>query len=220
MPRGLLVDFGGVLTTPVFAAFEVFAREEGLDPAALLTTMRDVVAAEGNLFHRVERGDIDTDEFEAAFAALIAERLGVIVAAPGLKTRMFAAAGPDEAMLDVLRIARATGVRTGLVSNSWGVTNGGYPLDQFPELFDTIVISGEVRLRKPQREIYLLAAKRIACEPADCVFVDDFRVNVEGAEAAGMAGVHHTDTATTIRRLEELLGVPLSQPGSARGGAG
>ncbi|MGH2829744.1 MAG: HAD family phosphatase, partial [Actinomycetota bacterium] len=120
MRKGLLVDYGGVLTTPVFGAFETFARGEGIDPAELLTMMRDIVRVEGNLFHRVERGDIDTDEFERDLASAIAERFGTSIPADGLKTRLFAAAAPDEAMLAALRAARGAGIRTGLVSNSWG----------------------------------------------------------------------------------------------------
>lgn len=210
MPKGLLVDFGGVLTTSVLDAFEAFAHGEGLDPGSLASMMRDTMGKPDNFFLRVERGAIDTPDFEIEFAAAIEESLGIAVPPKGLKSRLFARSRPDEAMLNALRAARAAGVHTALVSNSWGVKEGGYPVHQFDELFDATVISGEVGLRKPDPEIYLLAAQRAGCAPADCVFVDDFAVNVEGARAVGMEAIHHRDANTTIPELERILGVTLS----------
>ncbi|HEX9696225.1 MAG TPA: HAD family phosphatase [Actinomycetota bacterium] len=209
MTRGLLVDFGGVLTTSVIDSFAEFARAEGLDPSALASAMRDAMSDADSFFLRVERGHIDTPDFEVAFAELIEARLGIAVAASGLKSRLFAASMPSEPMLHALRCARAGGVRTALVSNSWGVTEGGYPVHRFDELFDATVISGDVGLRKPEPEIYLLAAERAGVEPAECVFVDDFAINVDGAVATGMSGILHRDVDTTIEQLERFLGLPL-----------
>ncbi len=110
-------------------------------------------------------------------------------------------------MVDAVRHARAAGIRTALVSNSWGVHR--YPHDLFEELFDGVVISGEERIRKPATRMYELGAER-AGVPADrCVFVDDLPFNLTPAEELGMATVHHTSAETTIPELERLLGVPL-----------
>ena len=136
---------------------------------------------------------------------------GKDVAPTGLKRRMFAEVKPDEAMWAAVRSARAAGVRTGLLSNSWGGRD--YPLDELRSIFDSIVISGEVGLRKPDPDIYLFAAKQ-AGVPADaCVFVDDFSVNVKGAEAVGMSGILHRDARATIERLEDLFGLSLETSG-------
>jgi epoxide hydrolase-like predicted phosphatase len=110
-------------------------------------------------------------------------------------------------MVHAVIALRKAGIKTALVSNSWG--GYGYPRETFDEMFDAVVISGEVGLRKPQPEIYLMAAGRIGLQPSDCVFVDDFRVNVEGAEAIGMTGILHRDPAKTIEDLERLFEVPL-----------
>ena len=113
-------------------------------------------------------------------------------------------------MIGAVRSARERGVKTGLISNSWGL--GIYeraPVD----LFDATVISGDVGMHKPQPEIYLLACERLGVEPVESVFVDDLRENVEGAEAVGMTGVLHRDSAATIARLEELLGATLTRRG-------
>ena len=80
-------------------------------------------------------------------------------------------------------------MKTGLISNSWG--RGRYDRDAFGELFDGVVISGEVGLYKPQPEIFALGAERVGLDPAQCVFVDDLVENCEGAEAVGMTAVLH-----------------------------
>ena len=91
-------------------------------------------------------------------------------------------------MVGAVRAAKEAGLKTGLISNSWGL--GIY--DRAPvDLFDATVISGDVGLRKPQPEIYLLACQRLGVEPAECVFVDDLRENCAGAGAVGMTGVLH-----------------------------
>lgn len=203
--KGLLIDYGGVLTTSVLDAFAAFARMEGLEPEALGSAMRAVLSQPDNLFHSVEVGEIDTDEFEILLANEIGMRCGIPVEPVGLKMRLFAAATADDRMLGMLRAARAQGIKTCLVSNSWGITGGGYPVDAFPELFDATVLSGEVQMRKPDAQIYLLAAERIGVDPKECVFIDDFKINVEGAEAVGMTGIHHKDTDETVLKLEALF---------------
>src|ERR671915_155009 len=103
--------------------------------------------------------------------------------------------------------ARRQGIRTGLLSNSMGTAR--YDRASFPELFDGVVISGEVGLHKPQPEIFLLGAERAGVEPEECVFVDDLRQNCEGAEAVGMTAILHRGADRTLPELERLLGVEL-----------
>jgi putative hydrolase of the HAD superfamily len=201
--RALLVDFGGVLTTNVFESFRAFCREEGLDPDAFLNLFRSDPEAIGDL-RRVERGELDEDEF----ARLIGPRLGVRDTT-GLVDRLFARIEPDGEMVGAVKRARAGGVKTGLVSNSMG--SGRYDRDSFPELFDAVVISGEVGTHKPEPEIYRLAAERLDLAPGDCVFVDDLRENCEGAEAVGMTAVLHRGAERTLPELERLLEVDLRQ---------
>ena len=154
------------------------------------------------LLRGLETGELDEAGFEPRFAKLLG-----IDAHEGLIDRLFGGLGPDERMIGAVRAARAAGIKTGLISNSWGL--GIY--DRAPvDLFDETVISGDVGLHKPQREIYELACERLAVTPGDCVFVDDLRENVEGAEAAGMTAILHRDSTETVAQLEELLGVPLA----------
>jgi epoxide hydrolase-like predicted phosphatase len=199
--KGLLVDFGGVLTTNVFESFQAFCAAEGLAPGAVRDRFRADPEAQRLLFE-LEEGRLSEEEFEPLFAAV----LGVAEPAQ-LIDRLFAGMRPDEEMLGAVAAAKRAGVRTGLVSNSWG--KGRYDRARFPELFDGIVISGEVGMRKPLPEIYALGAESIGLPPEECVFVDDLPPNLKPAAQLGMATVHHVTAAETIPQLEELLGVSL-----------
>ncbi len=200
-----------MLTTPVRESFAAFARDEGIDPEALWRCMRDVARTDEDPFTLVETGKIALDEFDQRLASLFNDVLGSAIASENLKVRLFSRVGQDDAMIGAVRRARVQNVPTGLISNSWGGNygEGGYQREMFDELFDNVVISGEVGLRKPQPEIYLLAAERLKAEPADCVFVDDFQINADGATAVGMHGIQHRTADETIPQLEEFLGVSL-----------
>ena len=198
--RGLLIDWGGVLTSSLFESFSAFCELEGLAPETLAQRFRgDPTCRE--LLISLETGQISEEDFEPQLAATLG------LGAPGLIDRMFAGSGPDEAMIAAVRAARAADIRTGLISNSWGTRR--YPRELLTELFDGIVISGEVGIRKPAPEMYALGAQRIGVEPERCVFVDDLPFNLEPAADLGMATVHHRTAEQTIAELEELLAVEL-----------
>jgi epoxide hydrolase-like predicted phosphatase len=195
---GLLVDFGGVLTTSVWDSFADFCRRNGLAADAVRSMFRDDPAALAEL-RQLETGRTTEDEFERRFA----DRLG-LDDAEDLIDSMFRGMRPSERMVAAVRAARDSGVRTGLVSNSWSTSH--YDRSFLAELFDAVVISADVGLHKPQPEIYLLASKRLGIDPARCVFVDDLRENCAGAEAVGMTAILHREVDATVAQLEELLG--------------
>jgi putative hydrolase of the HAD superfamily len=200
---GLLVDYGGVLTTNVWDSFRAFCDAEGIDRNEVKTAFRENPEAR-TLLRRLEAGELDEDSFAPLFGPILGVREDRY---KGLVDRLFSGMQPEQAMIDALPIARAAGVKTGLISNSWG--RGRYDRDAFGRLFDGVVISGEVGLYKPQPEIFRLGAERVGLEPTQCVFVDDLVENCEGAEAVGMTAVLHRGADGTLERLEELLGVKL-----------
>ena len=198
--RGLLVDYGGVLTTDVFASFSTFCAREGLPSDAVKRLFHTDPAAH-ELLVGLEEGTLSDEEFEERFAALLGVR------PEGLIERMLGNASSDVAMLDAVRAARRHGIRTGLISNSWGVSR--YDRVLLDELFDGVVISAEVGMRKPSTEIYALGARAVDLEPSQCVYVDDLPGNLKPARALGMATVHHRETSATIAELSRMLAVPL-----------
>ncbi len=229
--RGLIVDWGGVLTPSLDAAMAAWARTDGVDfehfrdvmrawlgprpgldddapdtPVAVLEQAPDAGSAGSSPVHRLERGELAPAEFEQQLAERLAER-GSPVPARGLLDRMLAGLVElDAGMLGIVRRAQAAGVRTALLSNSWG---DHYPAELFDGLFDAVVISGRVGMRKPDAEIFRHTAELLGLEPAECVMVDDLPHNVRGAVAAGMVAVQHTATDSTRAELEVLLDLPL-----------
>jgi len=202
MRRALIVDFGGVLTTNVFESFSAFSEAEGLEPDAVRKLFRE--RGEGlDLLRRLERGEIELDEFSERFGPLLGVR-----ETDGLVERLFAGVAADERMVDAVRRIRQSGKPTGLISNSWG--GASYDRVVIDELFDAVVISGEVGLNKPEPEIFRLGAERLGVPPEECVFVDDLRENCDGAEAVGMTAILHRGADGTLPELERLLGIELS----------
>jgi putative hydrolase of the HAD superfamily len=200
--RGLLVDYGGVLTTSPFDSFAEFCAQEGVPFETLTRALRSDRRCR-ELLIGVETGRLPEEEFEARLAAILE------VPAPDLIARMFAGSRPDPSMAAVVRAVRRAGIGTALVSNSWGT--GGYDRGLLEELFDAVVISGEAEIRKPSPEIYALAARRIEVAPRQCAFVDDLDFNLAPALKLGMAAIHHVSTEETMTELERLLGLDLHQ---------
>ncbi|MQA95124.1 MAG: HAD-IA family hydrolase [Streptosporangiales bacterium] len=210
--RGIIIDWGGVLTSPLKPSIDGWLHGEGIDVDGYRRVMKGwmegAYALNGgaNPIHALERGEVDPAEFERALAVELRGPNGSPVAAEGLLRRMFAGFEPVEPMYAMLRRARAAGLRTCLLSNSWG---NSYPTELFDELFDAVVISGEVGMRKPEERIFRHTVEVFAMEPASCVFIDDIVHNVEAAMRLGIGGVHHRDPEATIAELERLTGITL-----------
>jgi epoxide hydrolase-like predicted phosphatase len=199
--RALVVDFGGVLTNSVWESFDAFCRLEGLEPDRLKRLFRENEVIRSDLA-RLELGEMSEAEFGQSLGTLLE-----LTNTEGLVGRIFAGLTLDERMVRAVRACRASGLRTCLLSNSWGF--GIYDRDLLETLFDTIVISAEVSMRKPQPDIYLLAAERVGVAPQECVYVDDLRANCTAAEAVGMTAILHRDPEVTLGRLEEILRISL-----------
>ena len=220
----MVIDWGGVLTQPIGDTVRDWIIADQIDwdtylavlgpwlndaydaavvPAGSQTPASAPSGFAVNPVHALERGECTVAEFEQLLAERLVRTDGEPVPASGLLMRMLSASAPVPAMYQLIRDLRAKGVRTALLSNSWGPD--GYPRQDFPDLFDAVVISGEVGMRKPEQRIFLHSAELLGVPPAECAFVDDLEANVKAAIGCGMTGVHHTDPAQTGQRLTELF---------------
>jgi len=203
--EAVVFDYGGVLTTPVADSIAGWLEVDGIDPDSFSRTLKAWLSSDappGTPVHRLETGELTAEEFGDLLAAELARHDGDAVVADGIVGRLFAGMRVEPAMFDLVDDLRALGVRTGLLSNSWGNT---YPRERIAEAFDGIVISGEVGLRKPQPEIYRLALDGLGVVPEHAVFVDDAEPNLVGARAIGLRTVLHTDPVGTRAALAALV---------------
>jgi len=211
--KGLVVDWGGVLTGDMRTAVETWAAADGVPLDVYVGIVRDWMGepygaeARFNPVHALERGELTVPDFEVRLAEALTARSGRTFAAGGLLERMFESFEHAPDMSALVRRARTAGLRTGLLSNSWG---NDYPRDGWDEMFDVVVISGEVGMRKPEPEIFAHTLRLLGLRPEECVFVDDLAHNVAAAAALGIVGVRHRSYAETLAELEALFGIPLS----------
>ncbi|TMR98266.1 HAD family hydrolase [Nonomuraea basaltis] len=212
MVTGVLIDWGGVLTTSLTDSIARWIEADRIDGAHYRDVMRELIdhaylGGDGeNTVHALERGELDGPAFERELAARLLTLDGVPPVAEGLLDRMFAGFERVEAMHDMLRDVREHGVKTCLVSNSWSNT---YPRDDWDDIFDAVVISGEVGMRKPEPGIFHHALGQVGLPGEECVFIDDIEANIVAARTLGMTGIHHRDPDTTITKLESLLRLTL-----------
>ena len=201
----VVFDYGGVLTLPVRESIDAWLEADGIDPASFSRTLKAWLsrdAQDGTPIHRLETGDLSVPGFDALLAAELATVDGRPVDPVGVLKRLFAGMQPDPAMFALVEDLRAAGVRVGLLSNSWGNT---YPRERIDALFDPVVISGEVGMRKPLAPIYELALERLGTPAGRVLFIDDAEPNILGARHVGLQAFLHADAVTTRAALAALI---------------
>jgi putative hydrolase of the HAD superfamily len=206
--EAVFFDFGGVFINSPFAAVGGAAAKLGIDEALLIDTVFGPYDADtDHPWHRLERGELSFNDARTAIAELADSRglgrLDPITALADLATDHVV----RDFMVEAVRDLRSLGITTGVITNNiaeFGTTwRAMIPVD---ELFDDIVDSSSVGVRKPDAAIYLLACERVGVDPAAALFVDDYQGNVDGAEAAGLRAVCCGYTIDTTRTaLAELL---------------
>lgn len=203
--QALIVDFGGVLTTPLQGSMERFADELEIEMGDLVRVALAAYSGEHDaLVVGFETGRISEDDFARAFAERLSEVSGKTIHHEGIVDKIFGTLEAEEEMFEAVLSARRAGLKTALLSNSWGL--GVYPRDRFTEMFDVVIISGEVGLRKPDPAIFTLTVERLGVGASECVFVDDHPGHLEAAREAGMATVLHRTPGETISELRDVLG--------------
>ncbi|MGH3898151.1 MAG: HAD family hydrolase [Pseudonocardiaceae bacterium] len=205
--QGLVLDFGGVLTTSFDGALRSYCVRDGLTPGALENIFNLDQGAQGALVD-LERGRIS----QAQFVAHIAATLGVDP--DGLLERMLADLHSEPLVVEAVAELRARRIKVAVLSNGWGSTPfDPYARFQLGDHYDVVVISDQVGLRKPDPEIFTLTLTRLKLPGERCVYVDDVARYLPAARALGMATIHATDPVTTVTGLERMFGNhPLHSP--------
>ena len=211
----VICDFGGVLTTPLADAFAAIQEEDGLDSGALGGAIRRVAERDGrNPLFELECGRMTEREFLARLSAQVSDDLGRDVALDTFTERWFGHLRPNEPMLAFLAELRRRGLRLAMLTNNvreWEPRwRAMLPVD---ELFEVVVDSASVGLRKPDPAIYRLTCERLGVSPEECLFVDDVAANCTAAAELGMTAVRFRDSAQAIAEMRAVLGEPqLSEP--------
>jgi putative hydrolase of the HAD superfamily len=213
--RGAIFDYGGVMTE------SVFRRRRDADPeivsllAFFINDLRSVyhLPTSTHDLHLLETGKLSEAEFFRRLCARHEEAGGPHIDPEHARKLVFAErAEASMAMVDTVRQLRGAGYRTALLTNNareWEpMWRSMIPVD---ELFDVVVDSSVVGLRKPDPAIYELTCARLELRPDECIFVDDLQCNVDAAAELGMEVLHCTDpTAASELVAQRLLGRPAS----------
>jgi putative hydrolase of the HAD superfamily len=207
--EAIVSDFGGVLTTPLVESFMAFQDRTGITAEDLGRGMQAAAEANGgtNPLFEMERGEITEAAFLEQLTAALEPLLGHPPEMHTFREIYFEALDPNPPMIDLMRELNRAGYRMAMLTNNvreWEpLWRSMLPVD---EIFETVVDSGFVGCRKPESRIYEIVLDRISLPAEACLFVDDVKVNCEGAERAGMTAVHFQNNEQAIADVRAVLG--------------
>ena len=203
--RAIISDFGGVLTNPLWEAFAAWNARVGADPGVLAGALQAAAEQMGkHPLYELERGHMTEAEFTAAIEAHLPDGIEL----DGFREIYFSHLHPNEPMIELMRDLRVRGLRMALLTNNireWEpLWRAKLPVD---EIFEVVVDSAFVGMRKPEREIYELTLERLGdgVTPEECVFVDDVDVNCDAARSLGMHAVHYVSAEHAIGEIRALV---------------
>ncbi len=212
--RAVLWDFGGVFTTSPFEAFNLYEAQNNLPDNFL----RSINASnpDNNAWALLERSEITLDEFDKKFAAESRTR-GHEVPGRDVIALLSGALRPE--MVEALKKCRAAGLATGCITNNVrqnddnaanvAHNNMGFNMGFVFDLFDHVIESSKVGLRKPDPKIYLMACDALNIEPHQAVYLDDLGINLKPARALGMTTIKVASADQALSELEKILNLAL-----------
>lgn len=209
MYQAVIWDFGGVFTSSPFEAFTRYERERGL-PEDLIRRINSTNPLE-NAWARFERSELDLEGFDRAFAEE-ARALGHDV--PGRDIIPLLAGDFRPEMIAALKRIKRD-YRTGCITNNVPANATGSQegralyAREIMELFDHVIESSRIGIRKPNPRIYEMMCEALSVDPAACIYLDDLGMNLKPAKAMGMTTIKVSSGAQAIAELEEALGVKL-----------
>jgi putative hydrolase of the HAD superfamily len=206
--EAIVSDFGGVLTTPLIESFAAFQDQTGIETAQLGQAMAAAAERDGdNPLFRLERGEMTEVAFLESLSEGLEPLLGHRPELHRFREIYFEALEPNGPMIELMRELKESGYRMAMLTNNvreWEpLWRSMLPVD---EIFEAVVDSGFVGVRKPEGRIYEITLERISLPAEACLFVDDVEVNCSGARRAGMSAVHFRDNEQAIAEIRALLG--------------
>ncbi len=221
--RAVLWDFGGVILTSPFEAFARYERDHGLPPGFIRGL--NATNPDDNAWAKLERGEVDLDGFAELFEEE-ARRAGHEVDARAILLLLSGELRPE--MVTALRRIKQRELALAMLTNNFAPADGGTrsagggvgptrgdmrtarpEVAEVIDLFDVVIESSRVGVRKPDPRFYELACEALGIEPAQAVFLDDLGVNLKPARAMGMKTIKVVDPQDALRELEATLGFPL-----------
>jgi putative hydrolase of the HAD superfamily len=206
--EAVVSDFGGVLTTPLMGSFLALQDAHGVSVEDFGAAMRAAAeAGDGEIpLFKLERGDIKEAEFLEVLRDGLEPRLGHRPELHRFREIFFEALDPNEPMIELMRECKASGRRMAMLTNNvqeWEpLWRTMLPVD---EIFETVIDSGFVGYRKPERQIYEITLERLGLPASACLFVDDIEVNIEAARELGFTAVHFRDADQAIAEVRAAL---------------
>jgi epoxide hydrolase-like predicted phosphatase len=203
--RAVVCDFGGVLTTPLGNAFAAWSKESGVPLEDLGAAMAAAAEKQGEhpLF-MLEKGAISEDDFLARLQAELGDELRL----DGMFDVWWRHLERNPEMIELMRSLRGRGLRMALLTNNVREWEPRWRpmLPELDEIFEVVVDSGFVGMRKPERPIYELTLERLGgVSAAECLFVDDMELNCDTARELGMTAVQFHDTDQARTEIEATL---------------
>ena len=207
--RAVICDFGGVLTSPLLGAFAAFQDDSGVSVEQLAVAMAAGSSELGGAhpLFELECGRISEERFLDLLRDGLERELGHRPVLHRFKESFFEALDPNEEMIALMRELAGSGLRMAMLTNNvreWEpLWRAKLPVD---EIFETVVDSAFVGMRKPDHEIYELTLSRLeGIAPEECLFIDDTPVNCRAARELGIAAVHFVDNAQAVREIWSAL---------------
>jgi putative hydrolase of the HAD superfamily len=209
----VIFDFGGVITSSPFEAFNRLEAERRL-PSDFIRSV-NALNRDDNAWARFERAEIDGAQFDALFQAE-AEALGHALDGASVLACLAGAIRPE--MVAALDRLKAEGLGLGCITNNVptghgaGMARSGDKADAIEaifERFDHVIESSKAGIRKPDPRIYIMMCDLLGVEPQQCIYLDDLGINCKPAAALGMAAIKVTSGQQALKELGDLLQLPL-----------
>jgi putative hydrolase of the HAD superfamily len=206
--EAVISDFGGVLTTPLVQSFMAFQNETGITAESLGLAMQSIAEADGeNPLFELERGEISEAVFLERIADALKPLLGHRPEMHRFKEIYFEALQPNPTMIELMRELKASGYRMAMLTNNVREWEPLWrPMLPVDEIFEVVVDSAFVGCRKPESRIYALTLERIGMQAGACLFIDDVKVNCEGAQRAGLNAIQFRDNGQAVAEIRAVLG--------------